>query len=171
MPQSQSLILENATKLRALYDDLKSAWKEAPQGPRHHAAATAFHERYDLLAFPGGLAAGLAALRAGDASAVELSIRFLEADPLFHYSGYIKERLIGPLKRTSLNSSQSHRIRLVILRSLASWRMPQKILLLAPRVDSAAFRNDLEAALQTSQVRIQLRARKTLQILKSAGLG
>lgn len=169
MSQFRSVILENAAKLRALHDEMIVAWREQPHGPRHHAAATAFHTNYDAFAFPGGLDAGLEALRNQDPVAIENAIRFLEADPLFDRSGYIKEKLIGRLKQAPVSTQQLQRLRIVVLRSLASWRMPHAIARLAPKVHSPSFARDLNAALDSSNERVRIRAKRMLQVLQSAG--
>jgi len=169
MSQFRSGILESATKLRDLQDEVNLAFKEHPRGPRHHAAAAEFHASYDALAFPGGLNAGLEALRNRDPEAIEKAICFLEADPLFFGSGYIKDKLIGRIKQSSLSANQMQRIRIVVLRSLASWRMPRTIARLAPKVNTPSLKSDLRAALESSNERVRIRAKHMLQVLKSAG--
>ncbi|HEY2841523.1 MAG TPA: hypothetical protein VGJ26_20355 [Pirellulales bacterium] len=165
MSQIRSVILENAVKICALNYEIELGWKEQPHERRHHAAAQEFHASYDALAFPGGLNA----LRNGDPEAVEKAIRFLEADPLFFRSGYIKEKLIGRLKQSSLSANQTNRIRIVVLRSLSSWRMPRAIARLAPKVTSESLISDLHAALESSNDRVRIRAKHMLQVLKSVG--
>ena len=46
----------------------------------------------------------LAALSAGDADAKESAIKFLEFDPYYHRSGYIKSKLLVRLKHIKLNA-------------------------------------------------------------------
>ena len=45
----------------------------------------------------------------------EFAIRFLELDPWFFRSGYIKETLLTRLKRTELSALEKDRLRLVLL--------------------------------------------------------
>ena len=85
------LILQNAEKLRALQDEIHSRLKFRHEGDsqreRWSEACRRFHESYDQLAFPGGLAKWLSKLDANDPFAIEDAIVFLEVDPLFFRSG------------------------------------------------------------------------------------
>jgi hypothetical protein len=54
-------------------------------------------------------------LRAGDPATVEDAIVFLETDPWFFRSGYLKERVIGALKRAPFSSGQRERLRHTIV--------------------------------------------------------
>jgi hypothetical protein len=72
---------------------------EAPHAAYSEACAT-FHSFYDQLAFPGGLERGLELLKAHDPSTIETAVSFLEADPWFHRSGFIKADLLRLLGAT-----------------------------------------------------------------------
>ena len=54
-------------------------------------------------------------LRAGDPAAVEDAIVFLETDPWFFRSGYLKERVTRALRRAPLSSAQRERLRRLII--------------------------------------------------------
>ena len=54
-------------------------------------------------------------LRSGDPGAVEDAILFLEIDPWFFRSGYLKERVLGALKCAPLSSRQRERLRHIII--------------------------------------------------------
>jgi hypothetical protein len=82
------------------------AWKEA---------AERFHASYDHLAFPGGLTRALSLLPKNDPTTIETAVRFLEADPWFFRSGYIKADLILHLRRAPLSEDQRTRLQSVIL--------------------------------------------------------
>jgi hypothetical protein len=66
-------------------------------------------------AYPHGFWEDYERLRAGDAAFVEAGIRFLEADPWFFRSGYIKENLTRWLKRLPLTPDQEERLRGAVL--------------------------------------------------------
>jgi hypothetical protein len=91
-------IASNAQRIRQLYQRINETFQDKPHGPEHHAACKQFHE-YDLLAFPGGLEAGLERLKHPDLEIVEATVQFLEADPRFLRSGYIKETLLRRLNQ------------------------------------------------------------------------
>jgi len=54
-------------------------------------------------------------LRAGDPAMVEDAIVFLEIDPWFFRSGYLKERVVSDLKRAPLSPRQRERLRHIII--------------------------------------------------------
>ena len=62
----------------------------------------------------------LAALSAGDADAKESSIRFLEFDPYYYRSGYIKSKLLVRLKNIKLSASEVKRLQKVICNAIVS---------------------------------------------------
>src|SRR5437016_2026590 len=99
MSESQrKVIATNANILRTLRDEIESTWLHRNEGPEQRQAwvdvCRRYSEVYERLAFPGGLEAGLARLSQGDSEAFELAVQFLEVNPWFYRSGYIKERLI-----------------------------------------------------------------------------
>jgi hypothetical protein len=110
---SERLLIEkNAKALRVLHDGLKHP---SPEDQDRAIAITQYFKRYDQLAFPGGLESGLALLAAGDAKAIDSAVTFLEVDPLFHRSGYIKADLLRHLKRAQLSEDQKSRLRGVVI--------------------------------------------------------
>lgn len=82
---------------------------------RWSEACGQFHTAYSKLAFPGGIARVYTDLAQGNAAAVEDAIRFLEADPYFFRSGYLKADLLRYLARVPLAEQQEARIREVVL--------------------------------------------------------
>jgi hypothetical protein len=109
----------NAARLRDLHAAMKTAYKKRQEGARQlgawEAACRTFHESFDRLAFPGGLGNAMHSQRAGDPDTLEMAVRFLEADPLFFRSGYIKADLIKHLRQAQLSNDQRVRLRQVIL--------------------------------------------------------
>lgn len=65
-------------------------------------ACSHFHERYDSLAFPGGLDAALDRLSAGDLATAETAIDYLELSPHFYRSQYNATYLTRRLKKIPL---------------------------------------------------------------------
>ena len=62
----------------------------------------------------------LAALSAGDAEAKESAIKFLESDPYYYRSGYIKSKLLVRLKNIKLSASEVKRLQKVICNAIVS---------------------------------------------------
>ena len=62
----------------------------------------------------------LAALSAGDAEAKESAIKYLEFDPYYYRSGYIKSKLLVHLKHIKLNASEIKRLQKVICNAIVS---------------------------------------------------
>ncbi len=111
------LVIKNTEALHEL-----DHWLRNP-GPEDHdraAAVTYYFRRYDLLAFPGGLTNGLQRLSASDLEAIETAITFLEVDPMFHRSGYIKQNLLRQLKRISLTEQQRCRLKDIVLTKISA---------------------------------------------------
>jgi hypothetical protein len=102
---------KNAARLRALHEAIHKTYELRDKSPRHRQAwsdaCEEFHHSYDALAFPGGLRYQIERLKAGHADAVELAIQFLEENPMFHRSGYLKEEFIAIIKRAALTESRS----------------------------------------------------------------
>jgi hypothetical protein len=116
---SVNIFEANANELNKLADRVREGAKRrgesAQQLEAWRKAARIFHESYDRLAFPGGLAKEFELLRAGDPVAIEMAVRFLEANPWFFRSGYHKEKTLSLLRRCELTDDQCARLRMVIL--------------------------------------------------------
>ena len=66
----------------------------------------------------------LAALSAGDAEAKESAIKYLEFDPYYYRSGYIKSKLLVRLKHIKLTASEIRRLQKVVCNAIIS-RQPK----------------------------------------------
>lgn len=85
-------------------------------------------------------------VRSGEREAIKDAILYLEVDPWYDGSGYLKERLISGLKHAPLNEHDKERIRVVIL-SVAHGRYRREFrdyCRLAAIVDSDSFREAVE---------------------------
>ena len=168
------LIDENARILREMHEEIhrtfelrerssadRSAWSEA---------CARFHREYDRLAFPGGLSEGLRRLSEADPIAVESAVRFLEADPWFFRSGYIKADLIRHLKRCSLEESQLERLRSVVLARIAGpgRREFRAYAQLARRMATREFERAVGEAEVSGDPGTAQRARWVLRVLREA---
>lgn len=59
-------------------------------------------------------------LRLGDPDTVEDAIRYLERDPYYFRSGYIKEKLLTRLKHLPFSKTQKKRLQRIVLHAISS---------------------------------------------------
>ena len=90
----------------------------------------------------------LSALASGDADAKEAAIKFLESDPYYYRSGYIKSKLLVRLKNIKLSASEVKRLQKVICNAIVS-RQPKCEFIhyarLLKNVGTPEFRQKLQA--------------------------
>ncbi len=110
-----SIIQHNAARLRAVHgrigetfarraesDEAWRAWQEA---------CAEYRARYDELAFPGGLAAGLEKIRQSDGATCEMALRYLEEPPYCNRSQYVMVDLKRTLNKAALRADLAERFR------------------------------------------------------------
>jgi hypothetical protein len=145
-----ALIQHNAQELRDLHDEIHRTLKfrhESDSGrARWEEACRRFHQSYDQLAFPGGVSQWLTRLEMNDSGAIEDAVIFLEVDPIFFRSGYLKERALKYLRWAPLNDDQKRRLRLVILARVYDPKIRREFRRycgLAPVVSNAEFEEQI----------------------------
>ena len=143
-------IEDNASKLRELNDAIQATIKDRNKSPAHKEkwseACREFHSSYDQQAFPGGLGESMQKLAKGDAATIESAVQFIEADPMFFRSGYIKEEILKHLSRNPLNDDQKQRLREIILervRDTRTRREFRRYCRLAPIVNNSEFEAEI----------------------------
>jgi hypothetical protein len=98
----KTLIEANAEKVRELNAAIKRTWRQRNDSPSKMTvwkeACRLFHTSYDALAFPGGLQSGMSLLEKNDVVAIQTTIEFLEVDPYFFRSGYLKAEMLKRLR-------------------------------------------------------------------------
>jgi hypothetical protein len=112
-------------------------------GGRKRAAG---FKSFDQLAFPGGLTEGIRRLTAHDLGTIESAVVFLEVDPHFFRSGYIKEDLLEHLRWAPLDQDQKRRLQQVILmrvRDPRTRREFRRYCRLAPFVTDPQFEEEI----------------------------
>lgn len=87
----------------------QSAWQTWSE------AAAAFHRALDA-AYPPGFRETFHRLKSGEADDLEPLIAFVEADPIFFRSGYMKADCIRLLKRQNLTEHEADRLRQALLK-------------------------------------------------------
>ncbi|NLR99172.1 hypothetical protein HGP17_20320 [Rhizobium sp. P38BS-XIX] len=95
--------------------DVEEARKAINASPRTHELVERFQSAVEA-AYPPGFWEHYDRLKGGDARGVEMAIEFLEADPWFFRSGYIKANLARFLKRVPLSKRQVRRLESVLLK-------------------------------------------------------
>jgi len=165
----------NAEELQKLHEKIQEEFRHRAESPERMAAwteaARVFHESYDRLAFPGGIGREFELLRAGDPTAIEMAVRFLEADPWYFRSGYHKADFLRLLRKQALSDDQCARLRDVILKRVRGRpvREVRAYCRFAPKVANAAFESEVVSIAQNSNRRAARAAQWLLQCLKSAG--
>jgi hypothetical protein len=145
-----NVIESNAIELQELQAEIKRAWSrrgEPAQDKAWREACARFHASYDHLAFPGGLGKAMSMLETNDPTTIETTVRFLEVDPWFFRSGYLKTEFIKRLCRAPLNEDQRKRLQQVIVarvRAKETRREFRSYCRLAPVVTELAFEKELE---------------------------
>ena len=130
------------------------------------AARRLYHAALEA-AYPAGFWKDYEQLRAGDAAGLESVVRFLEADPYFFRSGYVKVMLIRAIKPPLLKPGDIARLQSVVL-SLVDCRDDRDFRAfcrLAKKVDDADFREQLTRRADESDFNVRRRARWVLEAL------
>ena len=108
----------------------------------------------------------LAALSTGDADAKESAIKFLEFDPYYYRSGYIKSKLLVRLKHIKLTASEIKRLQKVVCNAIVS-RQPKCEFKyyagLLKNIGTPEFRFQLEALSVPALPYLQERKNRCLQ--------
>jgi hypothetical protein len=144
------LIRQHAQTLRDLHEAIHTTFQRRDEGAvqreQWSEACRSFHSEYDLLAFPGGVNEGMHRLEEQDPGAIESAVVFLEVDPFFFRSGYIKEDLLERLRWVPLNDDQKSRLQQVILqriRDAKNRREFRRYCLLAPFITDIEFEKEI----------------------------
>ena len=130
------------------------------------AARSAYHAAWEA-AYPSGFWEDCRMLRAGNPIGLESAVRFLEADPMFFRSGYVKAWLIRRIKPPMLTPAFAKRLQNVVL-SLIDRRDDRDFRAfcrLAHKVDSPDLRVELTRRLTHTEPNVRRRARWVLDAL------
>ncbi len=176
MKKTIDLILKNAQEINALDDELAHAAKNKVSNHQAWlAAAERFNTSYDRLAFPGGLNRGLTLLKKYDSDVIAQAIIYLQADPYFHRSGYIKEQILKILKKASFTKKQiiamQELIISIIHKGLIQDRTYKQYCTIASKITDDNFCTSIENIVKTaSDPRVKESAQLVLQsLLKKSG--
>lgn len=117
---------------------------------------------------PFQAASSISRLRRLEPTAIEEAIEFLEADPWFQCSGYVKEEIVRRLKQAAFTERQRNRLASVIRRSITAGtrRVAKHLARLAPIVDSPSFHKGIESLANASN-ESRFRAKQIVAVLRS----
>ena len=165
----------SAAELEKLRDKVYEAARHRNESPERMAAwqeaSRDFFAAYDRLAFPGGLNREFELLKVGDPGAIEMAVRFLEADPWYFRSGYHKADVLKLLRKLPLTDEQCARLRDLILDHVRGRprRETRDFCRFAPKVTNAEFESEVKTIAQNSNRHAARRAQWVLDCMKSAG--
>ena len=152
MDEAERLRRELQREVDAL-EERRSKWQRMVQhygyeGTRTNTAGRELWELIRRLSEPAERV--LDQLRAGDASGIPWAIAFLEADPWFFRSGYMKGNYARLLRRFELDRAQRQRLRAAILNNLHKGCRLEfgEVRRLARRLDTPDFRTRVSRFLE-----------------------
>jgi hypothetical protein len=164
----QARAATRAEKARLAVDE--AAQRRGPRDStswhKWRAAADQFHRAVDA-AYPPGFWENYSRLKKGQPEALEMAVVFLEDDPWFFRSGYIKVELIKYVGRTPLSDNYAERLGRVALHAVDSRdrREFRAYCRLARKIDNSELRTALVSRTSSSDEGIRRRARWMLEAL------
>lgn len=159
--RNAQIISELNDKINKFYRTDIGAWK---------SSCEEFHDKYDSLAFPGGLGKGLQALDRSKPDAVENAIQFLEVNPYFFRSGYIKEKILTKLKNVDLTKRELERLHKVLLNIVDNHycREFRYYCKLGRKIKTQKFLEGLRARMESTNKDVAKRAQWMLEYVESS---
>ncbi len=118
-------------------------------------------------AYPAGFWDNYSQWRRGESQDIDIAISFLESDPWFFRTGYIKADLIHYLRRIELSAQQIERLRAVVLIAIDSRdrREFRSYCKLAKRLYSNDLKKEVERRVSSEDAGIRRRARWVLSAI------
>lgn len=163
-----------ARSAQALVHEAAAISRRHPRDPAaqeiHGSAAAIFRSAIER-AYPPGFWDDYRRLKGGHPEAPEAVVRFLEADPWFFRSGYIKADLIRFLRRLEFPQDLATRLRRVVLAVVdrGDRREFRRYCRLARSVDAPDLREGLALRLGHDDPAVRRRARWVLDALEKTG--
>jgi len=123
-------ILDNAAEIVRLHSRIHETFKLRSQSAEKRdewkQAFVELHNRYNMLAFPGGYDDALDRIISGDPEAMEAALCFLECRPYFFRSGHMFKSILRKCKKAPLSKVHTSRLNRVI-EKLAEWRQRKSL--------------------------------------------
>ena len=170
-PSASTSRYQAAEAARAVYDKAYALHRRFRQDAEANNAYIEAQRRYWQLmaaAYPPTFNQDLVRLEEGDASGLESIVAFLEADPIFYGTGYLKEGLSRLLRDVELPSNYVSRLQAVVLSVVdrRDGREFRAYCRLARKVDSPELREQLTRRLTQDDPNVRRRARWVLEALE-----
>lgn len=159
------------TEAHRLYNESFQLRKFFPMNPDLSEACTEAHRLwYQAIenAYLPSFGTDFDRIRAGDPTGMEGAVSFLEADPWFYRTGYIKSKLIRYIKQPLLTPNYVKRLQQVVL-SVVDKRDDRNFrdyCRLARKVDSPELREGLTRRLTHTDTNVRRRAKWVLEALE-----
>lgn len=158
------------TEAHRLYNESFQLTKLFPMDPNLSEACREAHRLWYTAienAYLPGFEEDVVRLRAGDLFGMEGAVSFLEADPFFYRTGYIKSKLIRYIKRPMLTPDYVRRLQQVVLAVVDKRddRDFRAFCTLAHKVDAPELREQLARRLAHDDSNVRRRARWVLEAL------
>jgi hypothetical protein len=136
----------------------------------HHSAVELFRSAV-ARAYPPAFWEDYQHLKEGSPASLDTAVKFLEADPWFDRSGYVKAELIRHIRRIELPQAIAERVRRVVLATVdrRDRREFRQYCRLARKVDSPELRAELSLRIQQDDPAVRRRARWVLDALERPG--
>ncbi len=116
MSDLAQIVRVNAERINALHKRINETVPHRTHSPADREAwseaCKAFHHAYPDLIFPGGVKCWTSLL-ARDPAEMEAALAFLEVDPWFFRSGYLKQIIWSRLKKSLLTQQQEDRLEII----------------------------------------------------------
>ncbi|MGE0598561.1 MAG: hypothetical protein AB7J35_01880 [Dehalococcoidia bacterium] len=139
-------------------------WDGLRKDPTHIALVTEYESVKAKLHSPE-FESAIDGMKSGDAAGAEYAVAYLEADPWFFRSGYLKGTIARRLRRVELSAGQQERLRSALLAAIAKGSRFEFVEYrkLARRVETPEFRNELRRLSESRDTGIARRAGLTLR--------
>jgi hypothetical protein len=159
---------DRAALVRDAHRVVHVAFGIEPHSELHHAAAALFH-RTRAAVYPPEVGDEFEHFHADDPRGLELAMQFLEADPWFFRSGYVKAELLRRISRVTLPPAYVPRLQQVVLAATDAGdrREFRRYCWAARRIDSASLRDALAQRIAGTNADVTRRAQWLLEILDS----
>ena len=158
------------TEAHRLYNESFSLMRQYPMNTdlvNAYSQSVSFWHEAQAAAYPPGFRAAFEQLQAGDRAGLESALLFLEADPYFFGTGYLRTHLSRYIKPPMLSSSDTTRIQKIIVAAVETRhdRDFGAFYRLAKKVDAPELRAQLERRLTHDDTDVRRRARWVLEAL------
>jgi len=159
----QNVLRRLLVRARALQGQLKNH-----EGDYVFAVARRQYEEATRGAYPDRFWDDYKRLKEGNLAGLESAMKFLEADPWFYRSGYVKADLLRFINRVDLPKSALPRLRKIVLNAVNSRdrREFRKYCNLAKRIDGPEFQECLIKLLEDEDPAVRRRAAWVIETLR-----